>query len=188
MNPVPEQLRVLLVEDDEILRRALALALRDWGALVTEAESFAAALECMRCRHDLVVLDVRLPDGSGIDVARAALGSRPIPLMLAMSGEASATEGFELARFGVCGYLSKPLVFEDFMATLEAILDAPPDLGPHLSAQVGRRAFQDVQAAVRRSMVEQALSLARGNRTGAARLLQVSRQAVQQMIRDLDIS
>lgn len=183
-----ERLKVVIVEDDAVLRRALSRALRDWGAQVTEAESVTTALACLAQRPELVVLDVRLPDGSGIDVARAALRTHPVPLMVAMSGEASASEGFELAQVGVCGYLSKPLVFEDFMATLDAVLQSPPDLGPHLTPQVGRRPFQEIQAAVRRSMVEQALSLSGGNRTGAARLLKVSRQAVQQMIRDLDIA
>jgi DNA-binding NtrC family response regulator len=107
--------------------------------------------------------------------------------MIAISGQASANEAFRLGALGVRAYLSKPLSFTELIATIECVLDQAPDLSQLLVASVGRQRFRDVQEQVRRTMAEQALALARGNRTEAARLLGVSRQAVQQLIRDLDI-
>jgi DNA-binding NtrC family response regulator len=55
-------------------------------------------------------------------------------------------------------------------------------------AIVGRVSFREVLDRVRRSMAEQALAMSAGNKTGAARLLGITRQAVQQLIRDLDLT
>ena len=70
---------------------------------------------------------------------------------------------------------------------LEESSESQTSLEAVARAEVGSASYQDITARVRRAMVEQALELAGGNRTGAARLLQVSRQAVQQLIRSLDL-
>jgi hypothetical protein len=53
--------------------------------------------------------------------------------------------------------------------------------------EVGSASYHDVAARVRRTMVEQALRLSGGNKTGAARILRISRQAVQQLMRSLEV-
>lgn len=180
-------MRVLVVEDDDLLRRSIGKAVISWGAEVIEAATVEDGVAAFAKRPDLLVVDVRLRGGSGLDVVRAAAAARPIPLMIAMSGQASPEEAFQLAQLGVRGYLPKPLSLDDLRATVTAIAEQPISLSPHVAAQVGQEAFQDVQANLRRAMVEQALALSKGSRTGAARLLGVTRQAVQQMIRDLSL-
>lgn len=180
--------KVLVVEDDADLGAAMQRALEGWGAQTTWVTTLAEGLTALVSHPHIVVLDVGLPDGSGVALAERAATLRPAPLMLAVSGQASAEEGFQLARYGVRAYLPKPLSFRDFTKTMETIVEQAPDLAPLLVAAVGRAPFQDVLALVRRSMAEQALALSSGNRTGAARLLGVTRQAVQQLIRDLDLN
>lgn len=180
-------MKCLIIEDDTILLGSLSVCLREWGATVLTAVSLAEGLARLSEHPELIIFDIRLPDGSGVRVAEAAVLLKPLPAMVAISGEASGPEGFDLARFGVLGYLEKPLSLTDFTRTLEALLSRAPDIVPATAVLVGRAPFQDLMAKMRRAMVEQALALSGGNRTTAARLLGVSRQAVQQQIRDLDV-
>lgn len=135
-----------------------------------------------------MVLDVDLPDGSGVALAEHAARMRPQPIILAISADATPREAFRLAQLGALAFLPKPLSLADFMVSLEAVLDKAPDYVPHLVAVVGHESFRAVLDRVRRAMAEQALALAAGNKTGAARLLGITRQAVQQLIRDLDLN
>lgn len=178
---------MLVIEDDADLGEAMQCALRGWGAETTWVTTVRDGLQALNAHPHVVVLDVCLPDGTGLELAERASRLRPAPLMLAISGQATAQQAFQLASLGVRGYLPKPLSFRDFTKTMEQLLDAAPNLAPLLAATVGRAPFQDVLTLVRRSMAEQALALSEGNRTGAARLLGVTRQAVQQLIRDLDL-
>jgi two-component system, response regulator RegA len=180
-------MRALVVEDDTELGRAVVRALEEWGAVTSLAGTLSDAARLLEQGFELVVLDVGLPDGSGVALAERAAKLRPAPLIVVFSGAATAEEGFRLGQLGVRGYIRKPVSLSDFTATIEALLVAAPDIAPFLVAAVGREPFQNVLAQVRRTMAEQALAVSGGNRTGAARLLGVTRQAVQHLIRDMDL-
>lgn len=180
-------MRALVVEDDAELGRAVTRSLEEWGAEVTLATTLAFATDVLDRGFELVILDVGLPDGSGVSLAEKAATLRPAPLIVVFSGNATAEEAFRLGQLGVRGYLGKPVTLSDFAATIESMMAAAPDLAPFLVATVGKQPFQDVLAGVRRTMAEQALAVTGGNRTGAAKLLGVTRQAVQHLIRDLGI-
>ena len=180
-------LRLLIVEDDDILRRSCVRVLREWECDIIEADSLEAARHTLHTVPDLVILDVCLPDGSGVDFASELVALAPIPQIIAVSGTATASEAFKLKELGVRGYLPKPFALEELVATIDGILQAPPELAPHLTPYLGRTSFRKVQAEVRKTLLQQAMTLSDGNRTHAARLLDVSRQAVQQMIKEFDL-
>lgn len=71
--PSGERLDVLVVEDDPALRRAIARALRTAGHHVVVAERCGRA-RSLSCAFDVAVLDLELPDGTGVDVAGELLG------------------------------------------------------------------------------------------------------------------
>lgn len=100
--------RVLVVDDDAPLRRALSRFFRGSSLDVCEAKSVAEALPLLGGEPDLVITDVRLPDGSGRRVVEVASQQRPAPVIVAMSGLASAREAFALAQCGARIYLTKP--------------------------------------------------------------------------------
>ena len=177
---------VLIVEDDAALRGALVRGLRAWTeADVAEASTAAAA--CTRLAErptpDLVVIDVRLPDAPVFDVLDAARDLSPTPVVVAMSGKASPDEAFRLAQCGVRAYLPKPFSIEDMAAAVASAGSQAPDLAPLISASVGHVPLRELQCEVRRVMVREALAKTEGSRSAAARLLRVTRQAVQQMVR-----
>jgi DNA-binding NtrC family response regulator len=177
---------VLVVEDTPGLAKTLAEAFKDLAEDVTVARTVAEALAFLDDPErpcDLAVVDVRLPDGSGIDVATRALARSPIPLVVAMSGEASPEESFALARTGVHAYLQKPLSFASLLAALERAAAEKPQLAAHVRSAVGKVPLHELEEDVRSMMVDEALARSDGSRRGAARLLAVSRQLMQHILR-----
>lgn len=179
------RLSVVIVEDDELIRSGMARVLCEWGAEVHECSSEQEAIALLALAPDLVIVDVRLSEGgSGVRVAALASARKPSPLVVAVSGEATPLEAFRLAQAGVVAYIPKPLDLTTFVATIEAVLENPPQIEPQIAVQVGRVPYFQVLERVRRTMLEQALAQSGGNRIRAAQTLKITRQAVQQMIRN----
>jgi len=175
--------RVLVVEDHAPLRRAIAAHLSQGGAVVVEAGTALGAMALLSADLDLVICDVCLPDRSGFEVLEHAARLSPEPLKIAISGKASAAEGFRLAQLGVRAYLSKPFSLQELTEAVDRVLSEAPQVDTLVRASVGRVPMREMQQRVRSVMVDQALALTHGSRSGAARLLEVSRQAIQQIAR-----
>lgn len=173
---------VLVVEDDKALCGAIARIAAQWGDEVLQANSVADALAMLERNPVLMIVDVRLPDGTGQDVVDAACQRRPVPTMIAISGEASPEESFRLAQAGVRDFLDKPLGSDELTEKVEKALREAPELARVAVGAVGTKAMREAQGEVRSAMVEQALGRSGGNLSEAARLLRVTRQAVQQMV------
>lgn len=175
--------RVLIVEDNVPLRAAIARRFVQWGATPVEAGTVQEALDCLDPTPDLIIIDVCLPDQPATTLLEAAANLWPVPLKIAISGLASPEQAFRLAQLGVRDFLSKPFSLDDLTATVEAACEKAPDVEHLITDAVGHVPMREVQGKVRSAMVKQALALTDGSRTGAARLLAVSRQAVQQFVR-----
>jgi DNA-binding NtrC family response regulator len=181
----PQPKRVLIVEDYKPLRVAIARAARTWGAEVLEAGTVREGRALLARLPDVVIADVALPDGQVQPIVEDAARMRPMPAVVAMSGQASAEEAFQLARSGARRYLPKPISLEDLTRSVEEALSDRPNLEPFVGAHVGNTSLRELQSEVRRVMIEQALAMANNSRSGAARLLEMTRQAVQQIVREL---
>lgn len=183
-SPVTRHIRrILLVEDDVAVRNGIRRALRSTGHTIVEAPTLAAALELLPTGFDLVLLDVGLPDGSGIDVAVAASKSVPAPLIVAMSGQATAQEAFGLAQLGVVQFVTKPFSVDQLLRAIERITEADLRFQALVKTYVGRQTLRELQAGLRNTMVQEALAMTSGNRSEAAKLLRITRQAIQKFIR-----
>ncbi|HYN84763.1 MAG TPA: sigma-54 dependent transcriptional regulator [Pyrinomonadaceae bacterium] len=101
---------VLLVEDKESLRRVLRLTLEAAGYTVAEAaDARAAASEIARAPFRLVLTDLRMPHGSGLDVLRAARAADPdVPVVL-MTAYGSIDEAVQAMKDGAHDFLQKPV-------------------------------------------------------------------------------
>src|ERR671921_2600106 len=101
---------ILLVEDKESLRRVLRLTLESAGYSVAEAEDArAAALVVAREPFRLVLTDLRMPHGSGIDVLRASKAADPeVPVVL-MTAYGSIDEAVQAMKDGAHDFLQKPV-------------------------------------------------------------------------------
>ncbi len=115
--------RVLIVEDDESLRRILSRHLRSLGYGVDEATSAEGTVTALEdgLRPGVVILDLNLPGDTGWDLLRgpalAAAGSPPVIIT-----SATTVSPKRLAEFGCAGYLPKPFPLETLVATIERVL------------------------------------------------------------------
>lgn len=115
---------VLLVEDKESLRRVLRLTLENAGYTVTEAADARAAInEISRAPHRLVLTDLRMPNGSGLDVlraARAADGEIPVVVMTAFG---SIDEAVQAMKDGAHDFLQKPVDSNHLLLLVDRALE-----------------------------------------------------------------
>jgi DNA-binding response OmpR family regulator len=112
-------MRVLLVEDDLRFATALTAALRRSGYEVEHVPTAAAALAAPPC--DLVLLDIGLPDGDGVDVCRRLRENSDVAIIMltARGEERNRVVGL---RSGADDYVSKPFGFAELQARIEAVL------------------------------------------------------------------
>jgi two-component system response regulator RegX3 len=123
MSEMSHQKRtILLVEDEESITTPLAEALERDGFHAEVAHTAADALERGRTlRPDLVLLDLMLPDGSGLDVCRELRASSSVPIIIlsARGEEADRVVGLEL---GADDYVVKPFSAREVIARIRAVL------------------------------------------------------------------
>lgn len=113
---------ILLVEDDSILSFSIEYTLRDEGFALTAVTSLGqarAALE--RGSFDLVLLDVRLPDGSGYELCREIrkASSLPVIFLTACDEEVNIVSGLDM---GADDYITKPFRIRELVSRIHAVL------------------------------------------------------------------
>ena len=176
---------VLIVEDDAALagtlRRALALRAKE----VRIAGTLAEARAVIDPVPDVVVLDFALPDGTADALLHDLIEEHPMPTVIAMSGVASTEESFLFAQCGVRAFLQKPFDLNALARAWEHALTDAPDFAPTIRQAVGKLPLRAVEQVVRCAMIDEALSIASGSRRRAAGLLEISRQALQHIIKAL---
>jgi two-component system, OmpR family, response regulator len=118
--------KILLVDDDPVLGRGLVLNLESEGFKVTWAQSLRLAREAeSQIEFDLVVLDLSLPDGSGLEFLRELRqrSSRVgVIILTARTSESEVVEGF---KSGANDYVRKPFGAAELLARVRAALRVP---------------------------------------------------------------
>jgi two-component system response regulator RegA len=173
-----------VVEDDPLLAATLVDFLRVRADAVHVAATMTDAERKLGSIHvDAALLDLALPDGDGQSLLDTLWAQSSMPQVVVISGSARPDNAFRLAQAGVRAFLAKPISLESLERAWEQILPNPPDLSPLLRAAVGRVDLHTVETAVRQQMIEEALVVARGSRRKASRLLGISRQLLQHILR-----
>ena len=112
--------RVLVVDDDEALARALMINLRAHGYDVTPAVNGRSALDLAgRLRPDVVVLDLGLPDIDGIEVLEGIRGWSTMPVIV-LSARSTSSEKVEALDAGADDYVTKPFGMDELLARVRA--------------------------------------------------------------------
>ena len=122
-------MKVLIVEDDAELRSTLEQGLEEEGVRVDVAATYAdGILRAALGSHDVIVLDVMLPGGSGVELCRRLRdegNQTPVLFLTALGAEDDRVAGLES---GGDDYLTKPFSFRELLARLRALARRPPEL------------------------------------------------------------
>ena len=114
----PEDCRILVLEDEALLRRCLTRLLERHGHEVIPAASLEEARDLLRGRSvDAAILDVRLPDGNGLDLLPLTCVSRSLVVSADVSDE-------YLAERGVTHFLRKPLDLGSVIDRIDCFIGA----------------------------------------------------------------
>jgi len=120
---VPEQFSVLIVEDDEVIGRHLQVGLTSHGYLVTWARTGRSAVQLAGSTDPAVVLlDLGLPDGDGIDIARTLRSDHPQLLLVILTARSDEIDIIVGLDAGADDYLVKPFTLTVLLARLRAHL------------------------------------------------------------------
>lgn len=118
--------KVLVVEDDPLLRRVLVKILQTWGYAILEAPDGLSALEQVRAQPrevSLILLDIMLPLLNGIEVARHVREEQPTLPIVACSAALTDEVKDRLLHLGVNVFLPKPYTPESLRGLLVSMLD-----------------------------------------------------------------
>jgi putative two-component system response regulator len=119
----PQARRIVLVDDEELIRSAIAKFLRSKGYEVTTCDSGPAALDALeRERHILMLADVRMPGMTGLALVPAALAIDPELAIMMLTAVNDAPTATEALAHGAMDYLMKPIELSDLAAAVERVL------------------------------------------------------------------
>ena len=137
-----KKLRLLVVDDHEVVRQGLAALLnrRDAFQVVAEAGTVEEALSAVeRFAPDLVIMDVRLPDGSGIEACRDIRAEHPDVRVVMLTSYPDEEAVLSAIVAGASGYLLKQVRARDLVNALEAVGRGESLLDPAVTEKVLER-------------------------------------------------
>ena len=114
--------QIHLVEDDKRIRTELVRALEQLGARVTHSGTYSEALEALETAYDLIILDLGLPDGDGLELCRfLRLDGRedPVIILTARDATTDCVRGLDL---GADDYITKPFQLTELLARVRNVL------------------------------------------------------------------
>lgn len=175
-------MQLVLCDDNRILCEALACILEAHGhqvlAIATSAADAVAAVATHR--PDACLLDIRFPDGSGLDAARAIRRCQPDTKIVVLSCLSDPAVLSEAKKIGVAGFLRKDLRADTIVSVLEVIGTGGTAFGPKYSGQARWR----VAAAPRR---EELLGALTPRETQVLRRI-VAGQSTEKMAREMEVA
>jgi len=116
--------KVLIVDDEPTIRWVLAEALRGWGYETVEAETGAAAQAAVVTEQPAaVLLDINLPDSSGLDLLREIKRRRPKAAVIMITAETLFENAVAALRGGADDFIGKPIHLEELRFALDQALE-----------------------------------------------------------------
>jgi two-component system response regulator RegA len=165
---------LLLVDDDAVFRKRLARAFAERGYAVREADAVAPALRLARDESpELAVVDLRMPDGDGLEVVRTLKRIDPTTNVVVLTGYGSIATAVDAVKRGATQYLTKPADADAILAAFAGQSDPPADPSSLQSMSLDRVEWEHIN----RVLVESG-----GNVSEAARALGLHRRTLQRKL------
>ncbi len=154
--------RIMIVDDHEVVRLGLKnLLMRqpDWD-VVTEANSVAEAIRRAAEYHpDIVVMDIRLSDGSGITACREIVRARPQTKVIMLTSFAEDDLLFNAIAAGAVGYVLKQVGSDDLVRAIETVVRGEALLDPGVTGQVLAKLREATRAEAFVNLTDQELNV-----------------------------
>lgn len=119
------QEKILVVDDERLIRWSLGQALAGWGYQAVEAADVRTALEMFEAEHPVAtLLDINLPDGSGLDVLRAIRQQQPEAIVIMITANVLVDDTIAALRAGAYDFIGKPINLDEIHITLRNGIEA----------------------------------------------------------------
>ena len=133
----PGRPRVVIVDDHQLFRSGVRGELDELVAVVGEAGTVEEAVDCIRrLGPDVVLLDVHMPGGGGVEVIRQAAEARPATRFLALSVSDAPEDVIAVIRAGARGYVTKTISGPQLADAVRRIADGDAVFSPRLAGFV----------------------------------------------------
>lgn len=171
--------RMLLVDDNEVFLDVLARAFTRRGFSVLMAQdartaiATAAAAGIAGAPPDHAVVDLKLPDQSGLDVVSALHRLHPAMRIVVLTGYASIATAVQAVKLGAVQYLAKPATPDEILAAFES-----PDISPAVEIRTDPPSV----ARLEWEHIQRVLSQHHGNISATARALKMHRRTLQRKL------
>src|SRR3990170_5040301 len=131
-------MRVVLADDHLLFRAGIASLLSAWDIdVVGQAATGREAVELTRrVKPDLVLMDIGMPDGNGLDATRRIKSESPEVKIVIVTASEDENDLFEAIKSGAEGYLLKDMSEDEFMGTLREIEAGEPPLSQGLASKI----------------------------------------------------
>jgi DNA-binding NarL/FixJ family response regulator len=142
----PQRIRILSVDDHLLLREGVAAVLEDQPdmTLVAEAANGREAIEGFRQhRPDVTLMDLRMPDMSGIKVIAAIREEFPSARIIVLTTYAGDVQAVEALKAGASGYLLKSMLRKELLDTIRAIHAGKRRVPAEIAMQIAEHAVDD---------------------------------------------
>ncbi len=117
-------IRVLIVEDESLIRWSLRQKFQERGYVVDEAETGAAAGRLLEStEYDLVMLDHRLPDTTGLDILRRLRAGDQDAVVIMITAFSNVEDAVEAIKLGACDYIAKPFQMDQLLRVVDKALE-----------------------------------------------------------------
>lgn len=174
-EPAKSPQSILVVDDDEILRTRLQKAFERRGLVVFTAGGVTEAVKQLQQHQpDMAAVDLKMPDGTGMDVLAQIAKLSPQTRSVLLTGYGSITNAVDAIKLGAVNYVSKPIDADQLLAAFDAVPQqstiafTPPSL-----------------AEAEWEHIQRVLGECNGNISAAARLLDIPRRTLQRKLRKM---
>lgn len=155
--------KILIVDDEQMIRWVLSQALSEWSYVPTEAADIQTALELFDTEQPtLTLLDISLPDGSGLNALRTIKLRRPNANVIMITGNVLVENAIAALRAGACDFITKPINLDELQITVRNCFKSEElDIEPESPIQIPPANFRFEQFIGESAAIKELLSLAR---------------------------
>lgn len=176
MGKTEQAYTILLVDDEEIFRQRLALALTRRGFTVHEAADFEGAVAVLQhVTPELALIDLRMPGKSGLELVAEAKRLQPGIRIVVLTGYGSIATASQAIKLGAINYLPKPADVDEILQAFSQDGDLAPAVG-------SEELIPPSLARVEWEHIQRVLTDCEGNISEAARKLNIHRRSLQRKL------